>query len=271
MDVCCFDSIDEAVMGLAGFLRYERVRAKLPLDEEVYPLLVPPAVRRVEVPANPVLLGDEATALFKAYGVPVPPAELSQDVDAAVAFALTAGYPVVLKIVSQAWIHKSDQGGIRLHLKDERELRQAYEDLWRSFRSATPDAVLDGILVQKQARGFELLVGLKKDPQLGPVVLVGMGGIYTEVFQDVARGLVPLSRSEVREMLASLRCYPILAGVRGQQGVKMEAVENLLLSVSQLAMDYPEILEMDLNPVLASPDGCWCVDSRLVLDAKLSA
>jgi acyl-CoA synthetase (NDP forming) len=120
--------------------------------------------------------------------------------------------------------------------------------------------------VQKQARGFEILMGLKKDPQLGPVVVVGMGGIYTEVFRDVARGVAPLSRSDARKMLQSLRCFPILSGIRGQQGVNIGAVEDLLISLSRMAMDYPEIQEMDLNPVLANPVECWCVDSRLVIE-----
>jgi acetyltransferase len=266
-DVGCFGSIDEALMGLSALLRYERFRSRPLPDGELLPPLVASTPRPVSLPAGPVILGDEAALLFKAYGVPVPPAELTGDAGAAVAFARSTGYPVVLKIVSRAWIHKSDQGGIRLHLRNEVELRQAYEDLMRSFHAATPDAVLEGILAQKQAEGFELLVGLKKDPQLGPVVVVGMGGIYAEVFQDVARGLAPLSRGEAKKMLQSLRCYPILAGTRGQKGVNLEVVEDLLVSVARMALDYPEIREMDLNPVLASPEGCWCVDSRLVMEA----
>lgn len=269
-DVACFDSIDEALMGLSALLRYERFRGRPLSDQEFSPPLVASTRRPVSLPSGPLILGDEATPLFKAYGVPVPPAVIAGNVEAAVAFARSAGYPVVLKIVSRAWVHKSDQGGIRLHLGNDAELTQAYEDLAKSFRMATPDAVLDGILVQKQVRGFELLVGLKKDPQLGPVVVAGMGGIYTEVFRDVARGLAPLSREEARTMLQSLRCYPILAGVRGQKGVDLDAVEKVLVSISRMAMDYPEIVEMDLNPVLATSEGCWCVDSRLVMEPTSS-
>jgi acetyltransferase len=264
--VACFDSIDEALMGLSALLRWGRFQA-LPYEEQI---LFPPSAssvsRPVALPPGPVILGDEAEPLFKAYGVPTVPAELTSDVDAALEFARKTGFPVVLKILSQAWIHKSDRGGIRLNLRDEDELRRSYDDLLSHFRSATPSAVLDGILVQKQARGFEILMGLKKDPQLGPVVVVGMGGIYTEVFRDVARGVAPLSRSDARKMLQSLRCFPILSGIRGQQGVNIGAVEDLLISLSRMAMDYPEIQEMDLNPVLANPVECWCVDSRLVIE-----
>lgn len=266
-NVGCFDSIDEAVMGLSALLRYERFRAQSHEQGEFFQPLAASVSRPVALPQKGVILGNEASSLFEAYGVPMVPAELTHAADAAVEFARVAGYPVVLKIVSRGWVHKSDQGGIRLGLGNESDLRRSYEELTTLFRSATPDAVLDGILVQKQAQGFELLVGLKKDPQLGHVVVVSMGGIYTEIFRDAARGLVPLTRSDARKMLQSLRCYPILSGTRGQKGVDLGAVEELLVSVSKLAGDYPEILEMDLNPVLASPKGCWCVDSRLVIEA----
>ncbi len=264
--VACFDSIDEALMGLSALLRRGQFQA-LPCEEQIlFPPPASPVSRPVALPPGRVVLGDEAGPLFKAYGVPTVPAKLTEDVDAALEFARKAGFPVVLKIVSEAWIHKSDRGGIRLNLRDEDELRRSYDDLLSHFRSVTPSAILDGILVQKQARGFEILMGLKKDPQLGPVVVVGMGGIYTEVFRDVARGVAPLSRFDARKMLQSLRCYPILSGIRGQQGVNIGAVEDLLISLSRIAMDYPEIQEMDLNPVLADPVECWCVDSRLVIE-----
>jgi acyl-CoA synthetase (NDP forming) len=264
--VGCFGTIDEAVMGLSALLRHERYRQEPPEEGELFPPLTSSASRPVALPSGRVILGDEAGPLFKAFEVPVVPAALTNHRDAAVEFARTAGYPVVLKIVSEAWIHKSDQGGIRLDLRDDDELRRAYDELTGRFRSTTPFAALDGILVQKQARGFELLVGMKNDPQLGPVVVVGMGGIYTEVFRDVARGVAPVSLSDARKMLQSLKCYPILSGIRGQEGVDLRAIENLLVSISRLAMDYPEIREMDLNPVLAAPEGCWCVDSRLVIE-----
>ena len=264
-DVCCFDSIDEAIMGLSALWRHERFRREPHGDAERFPVLSAPASRLLELPSRTVILGDEARPLFNFYGIPMAPAKLTVNVDGAVDFAGTEGYPVVLKIISGAWVHKSDEGGIRLNLGDEGELRKAYEELVGRFRSRTPSAALDGILVQKQASGFELLVGLKQDPQLGPVIVAGMGGIYTEVFRDVARSVAPVSPSEARKMLQSLKCFPILSGVRGQEGVDLAAVENLLVSVSRLALDYPEIQEMDLNPVLASSSGCWCVDARLVV------
>ena len=110
----------------------------------------------------------------------------------------------------------------------------------------------------------QVLLGLKRDPQFGPVLVAAAGGIYTEILQDIARDFAPLSRERARRMLASLKIYPILSGIRGQKGVHLEALVDLMLNLSCLAVDYPEISELDLNPVIATPEGCWAVDWRLV-------
>jgi acetyltransferase len=171
---------------------------------------------------------------------------------------------VVLKIVSPQWLHKSDWGGVRLNVKNDMELKAAYGELLGQFQQRTPEGLLTGILVQKQMQGVELLMGIKRDPQFGPVLVAGMGGIYTEIFKDLARGLAPLSRADAEAMLQSLRIYPILTGLRGQQPVNLPALIEALMALSRLALDYPEISELDLNPVMATADGCWCVDCRVV-------
>ncbi|HZE22181.1 MAG TPA: acetate--CoA ligase family protein, partial [Desulfobaccales bacterium] len=175
------------------------------------------------------------------------------------------GYPVVLKIISPDWLHKSDWGGVRLGVGRAEELRQAYRDLAERFRQRTPEGILSGILVQKQVQGIELLLGHKRDPQFGPVLVAGAGGIYTEVLTDVARALAPVSPDQAAQMLQSLKIYPILQGVRGQPGVDLNALTAAVVNLSRLAVDYPEILELDLNPVVAGPEGCWCVDCRIVM------
>ena len=172
---------------------------------------------------------------------------------------------MVLKIISPEWLHKSDLGGVRLNISDEAQLQAAFQELTEFFEARTPEGSLEGILVQKQVKGVELLLGLKRDPQFGPVLVAGAGGIYTEILRDIARGFVPLSRERARCMLAALKIYPILAGTRGQAGVNLEALLDLMLGLSRLAVDYPEIRELDLNPVVANAEGCWCVDWRLVV------
>ena len=217
------------------------------------------------MPAQGAVLGETALALLQHYQMATVPSLLAQDAAAAAAFAREAGYPVVLKIISPEWLHKSDLGGVRLDIGDEAQLQQTFRELTELFDLRTPEGTLEGLLVQKQVQGVELLLGLKRDPQFGPVLVAGAGGIYTEIFKDIARAFVPLTRERARTMLQALKIYPILAGARGQKGVHLEALLDLMLALSRLAADYPEIRELDLNPVIATPEGCWCVDWRLVV------
>ena len=262
--VACFAGIDEAVMGLAGMYRYQKLQKQAAGGQEK--LESPPrgSQRKASLPPGELLVGESALALLNDYQIPVADWSISESAESAVQRAKEMGYPVVLKIVSPQWLHKSDWGGVRLNVRNDLELKAAYGELLGQFQQRTPDGLLTGILVQKQMQGVELLMGIKRDPQFGPVLVAGMGGIYTEIFKDLARGLAPLSRADAEAMLQSLRIYPILAGVRGQQPVHLPALIETLMALSRLALDYPEISELDLNPVMATADGCWCVDCRVV-------
>ena len=218
-DVACYNTMDEAVMGLAATWRYRQfLEAPAPGDFS----LPSPSTSRCgdALPPQGVLVGEAANEILRAYDLPLVPGVLAADVGAAAAAATATGmgYPVVLKIISPDWVHKSDWGGVRLNVATEAELRQAYQDLEARFRHRTPGGALDGILVQKQVQGVELLMGLKRDPQFGPVLVAGAGGIYTEVLKDVARALVPITPDQGAMMLQSLKIFPILQGVRGQAG-----------------------------------------------------
>jgi acetyltransferase len=263
-DVACCATIEEAVLGLAATWRYHQIRA-LGNEVESLELPPPPAVRPVALPETGAVLGEPALELLRHYGIPTVPSLLAQDAAAAAAFARQIGYPVALKIISPEWLHKSDLGGVRLHIADDTHLQATFRELMELFDLRTPEGTLEGILVQKQARGIELLLGLKRDPQFGPVLVAGAGGLYTEILRDIARAFVPLSRERVRGLLASLKIYPILTGARGQKGVNLEALEDAMLGLSRLAVDYPEIRELDLNPVLAGPEDCWAVDWRVIV------
>jgi acyl-CoA synthetase (NDP forming) len=221
--------------------------------------------RPAAVPSEGVLVGETALDILRAYDLPLVPGVLTTDVAAAETAAAEMGYPLVLKIISPAWLHKSDLGGVVLNVTTVAKLLQAYEDLKARFQERTPAEALEGILVQKQVKGIELLLGLKRDPQFGPVLVIGAGGIYTEVLQDVARALVPVNLETAAQLLETLKIYPILKGTRGQAGVKISALVDTMVKLSRLAVDYPEIHELDLNPVVADPQGCWCVDCRIVL------
>jgi acetate---CoA ligase (ADP-forming) len=259
--VACFDSPDEAVLGLAATWRYRQFTRRPPRD---FSLPAPPASRPLALPSEEVLVGEAALKFLQAYDIPLVPGVLTHDAAAASAAAAEMGFPVVLKIISQQWLHKSDMGGAVLNVATAAELQQAYQNLQARFQEKTPTGTLSGILVQKQVQGVELLFGLKRDPQFGPVLLAGAGGIYTEVLQDVARALVPVDLESAGKLLKALKIYPILQGVRGQAGVDLAALAATLVKLSRLALDYPEIQELDLNPVVAAHQGCWCVDCRLV-------
>ncbi len=261
--VACFDSVDEAIMGLAATWRYRQfLERPAPGD---FTLPEPAISRRGRLPSEGLLVGEEALNVLKAYDLPLVPGVVAADEAGAVAAAAQLGYPVVLKIISAAWLHKSDWGGVLLNVANEAKLRQGFRDLLARFRQRTPDGVLDGLLVQKQVKGIELLCGLKRDPQFGPVLVAGAGGIYTEVLKDVARALAPVTPDRAEQMLKALKIYPILAGARGQKGVHLPSLVETLVKLSRLATDYPTIRELDLNPVLATPEACWCVDCRIVV------
>lgn len=260
-DVACFDSMEEAVMGLAGAWRYRQLTQSPPQD---FNLPGPAASRPVAVPSQGVLVGEGALKILRAYDFPLVPGVVAAEVAAAEASAQEMGFPVVLKIISPEWLHKSDLGGVVLNIATATEVRQAYQNLVARFRDRTPAGTLSGILVQKQVKGIELLLGLKRDPQFGPVLVAGAGGIYTEVLKDVARALVPVTPEKATGLLQTLKIYPILKGTRGQAGVNISALTETMVKLSRLAVDYPEIQELDLNPVLADPQGCWCVDCRIV-------
>jgi acyl-CoA synthetase (NDP forming) len=208
----------------------------------------------------------EAKALLGAAGVTVIPAQLARTREEAVTFAQVAGFPVVLKICSPDVVHKSDSGGVRLNLRSAAEVSAAFDAIISSVRKAEPTAVIDGVSVQPMAKpGVEVIVGLTTDAQFGPALMFGLGGVAVEVLKDVAFRLAPLTQRDASAMIREIRSLPLLTGHRGQPAVDLAALERMLLQVSALAEEHPEIKELDLNPIFAYPDGCVAVDARIAL------
>jgi len=208
------------------------------------------------------LLEHEALELARAAGIPTPryvftPLGSKPEPD--------FPPPYVLKIVSPDIIHKSDVGGVRLNVGAE-ELGREVEELVRTVERRAPDAELTGILVMEMAEeGVETLVGLTRDPQFGPVVAFGLGGIFVEVYRDVSFRLAPVSVDEAREMIREVKAYKILSGYRGRPPSDVEAIADVIVKVSILGDRYPEIMEMDINPLIAYPKGVLAVDVRVIL------
>src|ERR671932_316388 len=208
----------------------------------------------------------EAREVMAAYGMRLPDSQLARSPEEAVEIANRIGYPVVIKISSPDILHKSDIGGVRVNVATANDVRDAFELIDYRARRYQPNADIRGILVQQQApRGRECLVGVSRDPQFGPLVAFGMGGIYVEVLKDVAFRIAPISCEEAEEQVHAIRSFPILRGVRGQTQADIPSIVETVLRVSQLVTDFPEIVEMDINPLKVYDQG----QGSIVLDARI--
>lgn len=209
----------------------------------------------------------QARDLAKAYFLDVPAARLARTSDEAARIAAEIGFPVVVKIASPDISHKSDLGGVVVNLTDEAAVRKAFRDVTARIQRLKKDAFISGCLVQRMApKGAkECIVGFARDPQFGPLVMFGLGGIYVEVLKDVSFRLAPLTVDDARAMLREIRAHPLLRGVRGEAAVNFRALEDVVLALSQMALDFPEILEAEVNPVFADARGALVADARVVL------
>ncbi len=213
-----------------------------------------------------VLTEIESKQILDEAGIPVATTKLAADDGLAVSIADDFGYPVVLKIVSEDVTHKSDVGGVKIGIESADDVRTAFDEIIAAVKKTQPDASIDGVAVQKMApAGTEVIIGVSKDPQFGPVVMFGLGGILVEVLKDVAFRIVPLEPRDARQMIREIKGFPILEGVRGQDPADLDALERLILQISEFIDAHPEIEELDLNPVLAYNDGCIAVDARIVV------
>lgn len=211
----------------------------------------------------------QAQELMRAYGLPTPETRLARTSEEAATAAGEIGYPVVLKIASAQISHKSDVGGVAVGLKNLKEVVHAFTDITSRAQRLRPEAYVMGCLVQAMApKGSrEVIVGFKRDDQFGPLIMFGLGGIYVEVLKDISFRLAPLSRADARDMIREVRSYMLLKGFRGEPAVDFQALERIILTMSALATDFPEIYEAEFNPVLAGERGAIVADVRLSLSA----
>jgi acetyl-CoA synthetase (ADP-forming) len=210
----------------------------------------------------------ESKRLLEAWGIPVNRTALARDVEEAVKIAREIHYPLVIKIASPDIIHKSDAKGVMVGISSELELRQAFKEIIKNAQAYKPDARILGVTIQEYLPpAREVIVGAVQDPSFGATVMFGLGGIWVEVLKDISFRLAPLTIEEAMEMIKEIKGYPVLAGLRGTPPADMEAVASLIQKVGQLAHEFPEIAEMDLNPVFVynSGKGAVAVDARIVL------
>jgi len=212
------------------------------------------------------LLEPEAKRLFQLHGAPVCDDTLATSVEEAVEFAGSLGGKVALKIVSQDIIHKSDSGGVKLNLCGDEEIRRGYKEIIDNVKRFKPDARITGVLISPMADpGLEVIIGTKIDDQFGPVIMFGLGGIMVEVLKDVSFRVLPISARSARKMMEDINSAPILNGIRGQAPYDKATLQKLLLICSEIVEAYPEIAEMDLNPVIVYESGVCITDARVIL------
>lgn len=205
----------------------------------------------------------QAKEILRDWGLPVPDCRLADSLDAAVVAGEALGFPLAMKVHSPLIIHKSDVGGVQLGLKNVGELKTAYCAIEKNCAPLDADFK---VLVQPMAeKGLEVILGVSQDPQFGPALMFGMGGVFVEIFKDVSFRLIPLRRDDAIEMIHSIKALPLLKGYRGQPGADLELLADMMVSVSELVVENPVIREIDMNPVILYPKGAAVVDARMVV------
>jgi len=230
----------------------------MPLDEAIRTML-----RSAEAQGQTALSEYQAKKLLNAYGIPVTREALALSPDEAAAIAARLGYPVVMKACSPQLMHKSEGGWVRLNLNDEADVRRTYTQI----AGAASDLALEGVLVQEMVPGQrELVMGLSRDPQFGPCVMLGLGGIMTEVFRDTVFRMAPFDDIEARDMIEELASRSMLGEFRGQRPADMETLGRALTAIGRIGLENEGITEMDVNPLIIDPEGrVVAVDALVVL------
>lgn len=212
-----------------------------------------------------ILTEHEAKKVLSKYGIPVTQGSIAKSADEAFRIASSIGFPVAMKISSPDISHKSDVGGVVLNIKKE-DVKAAYSDMISNVRKAVPGANIEGVLVQQMApSGHEVIVGIKKDAQFGHALMFGLGGIFVEIYKDVSFRVTPIDKKEALEMISEIKGYPILKGIRGRKPADVDAVADVLVSVSEMAQKE-NIVELDINPLIVGEKGAVAVDARAMVE-----
>lgn len=269
-----YDTPERAVAAFVHMYAYKR---NLELLQEIPPRM-PRALtfdrEKARVIVDAALTGDgalltevEAKALLKAYGIPVNPTEVAENEEQALLLARNLGYPVAMKIHSRDISHKSDAGGVQLNLRSERDVQNARREILENARAYDPKAEILGVTIQPMAGpyDYEVILGSKQDPLFGPVLLFGMGGIMTEILKDQAIALPPLNRLLARRLMESTKVYRMLKGYRNRPPARLDLLEEILIRLAQLVSDFPEIVELDMNPMILNADGVCAIDGRVLI------
>ena len=254
-----YESPDRAVQSLSALVSYKRFKETK--EDQVLVSYTGDKVRTKAVldkvrSENRLMLSEtEGKEILRAYGIDVPLEGAAKDADAAVREAQRIGYPLVMKIESPDIAHKTDVGGVAVDIKSDDDVRTQFQLIMAHVSSRMPGARIDGVSLERMVTGREVIVGMVRDNQFGPVVTFGLGGIFVEIMKDVAQRIAPLTRNDVNSMIQSIRAYPILTGARGRRPADIAALQEVIGRLSQLALDFPELAEFEMNPVIVGDEG----------------
>lgn len=266
-----YSSAERAVASMNALCNYYTIKNKSYGSPEVFDTdkeLAESIVQEAKIEGRRTL-GLESLDLLASYGIPVVRSGIAKTLSEAVSISENVGYPVVMKILSPDISHKTDVGGIRLNLEHADDVERAYNTMMSDVRHYMPEALITGVQIQKMlGGGKEVIVGMDRDPQFGPLLMFGLGGTYVEFLKDVSFAVAPISEAEAKHMVSTIKTYPLIAGVRGEAPSDIKSIIDTLMKASQLVTDHPEILEFEINPLMVMPDGQGCVamDVRLTID-----
>ena len=222
---------------------------------------------QVKKEGRSVLTEFESKRILKQVGISVVETKLAKTQKEAVSLSQKIGFPVVLKIASPDVIHKSDSGGVKLSLNNAAEVKKAYDEILKKVKRQYPKAAVHGVSVQKMVRpGTEVIIGTSQDPQFGPVIMFGLGGIFVELLKDVSFRVIPVKRKDAQEMIEEIKGYPLLQGYRGKEPASLTALVEIILKISKFVEQNSQIKELELNPVFAYRNKAIAVDARIILE-----
>jgi len=265
------ESSDRAAQCLSALMHFSINQQKLskiriPFEKEKRPSAVAGLFKKLRQEKRLNLLETESRTVLTEYDIALPEAALATTAQQAQDVAGTMAYPLAMKVVSPDIIHKSDAGGIKLNLKDAAEVGKAFSDIMGNAEKATTGERIVGTLISPMAApGQECIIGMIRDAQFGPVIMFGLGGIFVEVLKDVSFRVVPLAQEDIDDMIKEIKGYKVLTGIRGEKAKDVDALKDIIAKLSQMAIDNPEITEIDLNPVIVHEKGASIVDSRIIL------
>jgi acetyl coenzyme A synthetase (ADP forming)-like protein len=254
-----YESPDRAMKALSAMVNYRNMRDS---RGDMEPVVVEGDKERVREILDTVktedrltLREDEGKEILKAYGVTVPIETIANTAEEAAEIACRIGYPVVMKIASPDIFHKTDVGGVAVGVSNAEDVRTNFDIITRRSKERMPQARIDGVSIQQMLSGREVIVGMVRDDQFGPVLTFGLGGIFVEIMKDVSQSIAPLTRSDVNTMISSIKAFPILSGARGRKPADIKTLKEIIFKVAQISVDFPEISEFEINPVMVGDEG----------------